>query len=103
MARVLGAVLRSPDDAMSVAAAPPDAAVPMSAAASGSVSSATAEAELVADFTASPIFRAGFESAGHPSRQPSALASIERRWFAGKQTKRAADALAARLLGVSII
>jgi hypothetical protein len=86
--------------AMSVATAPPDAAVPVGAAANRSVSRATAEAELVAHFTASPIFRAGFE-APDPPRQPSCWPSIERRWFVGKQTKRAADALAARLVDVS--
>ncbi len=89
---------------MSVATAPPDAAVSMGAAAcNGGVSSASAEAELVADFTSSPIFRAGFVNPDRPLRQPSTLASIERRWFAGKQTKRAADALAAQLLGVSTV
>jgi hypothetical protein len=55
----------------------------------------SAEAELVADFAASAIFRAAPSSRA----RPNSLASIERRWFVGKQTKRSADALAAGLLG----
>jgi|EP01043_Picozoa_sp_COSAG02_P062241 hypothetical protein len=61
---------------------------------------ASAEANLVADFTASAAFRAAFSNAD-PHKKPSTLASIERRWFAGKQTKRSADAVAAALRGVS--
>ena len=62
------------------------------------------ELELVADFVASRIFRAAFAhdtvSEHAQSRVPSTLASIERRWFAGRQTKRSADLLASRLLDV---
>ena len=71
-------------------------------AAAGGISSTTAEAQLVADFTASAIFRAAFSNADS-HKKPNTLASIERRWFAGKQTKRSADALAAGFRGVSSV
>eukprot|EP01043_Picozoa_sp_COSAG02_P063623 COSAG02_NODE_9071_length_2342_cov_2.438252_1_plen_135_part_00 len=71
-------------------------------AAADGIGSPTAEAELVADFTASEIFRAAFSNADS-HKKPNTLASIERRWFVGKQTKRSADALAAGLRGVSSV
>ena len=69
-------------------------------AAPDGIGSTTAEAKLVADFTASAIFHAAFSNAD-THKKPNTLASIERRWFVGKQTKRSADALAAGLRGVS--
>ena len=71
-------------------------------AAPDGIGSTTAEAKLVADFTASAIFRAAFSNADS-HKKPNTLASIERRWFAGKQTKRSADALAAGFRGVSSV
>ena len=83
----------------------------MSAVADASASITPAEVELVADFKASAIvcaaFRRGrphYHSSGRSSSKvPSTLASIERRWFVGKQTKRSADNLAAKLVGVSTL
>jgi hypothetical protein len=80
----------------------------MSAVADARASITPAEVELVADFKASAIvcavFRCGIRRPHHHSRKvPSTLASIERRWFVGKQTKRSADNLAAKLVGVSTL
>ena len=68
---------------------------PARAAPNDGAGAGSAEAELVADFTSSAIFCAAPSSRA----RPNSLASIERRWFVGKQTKRSADALAAGLLG----
>jgi hypothetical protein len=81
----------------------------MSAVADARASITPAEVELVADFnqasaTVCAAFRCGRPH--HHSRKvhvPSTLASIERRWFVGKQTKRSADNLAAKLVGVSTL
>ena len=77
----------------------------MNAVAEASASITPAEAELVADFKASAIVCAALASRPHhhPTKVPSTLASIERRWFVGKQTKRSADNLAAKLVGVSTL